>query len=95
MSDEATASPPQAINRWVGAVGLFIAPTVFDGVTPAMRIGHEEIFGPVMSVLRFASEEEAYRIANDVEFGLRLGHWRRWGWRQFVPRVGSADHHRR
>ncbi len=40
-----------------------------------MRIAQEEIFGPVMSVLKFSSEEEAYRIANDVEYGLAAGVW--------------------
>ena len=38
-----------------------------------MRIAQEEIFGPVMSVLKFSSEEEAYRIANDIEYGLAAG----------------------
>ena len=40
-----------------------------------MRIAQEEIFGPVMSVLPFSSEEEAYRIANDTEYGLAAGVW--------------------
>ena len=52
------------------AGGLFIAPTVFDGVTPAMRIGHEEIFGPVMSVITWDSYEDMLEKANGVEYGL-------------------------
>ena len=50
--------------------GFFIAPTVFADVTPAMRIAREEIFGPVVSVLRCASLDEAIAIVNDVPFGL-------------------------
>jgi betaine-aldehyde dehydrogenase len=52
------------------AGGLFIAPTVFDGVTPAMRIGHEEIFGPVMSVITWEDYEDMLEKANGVEYGL-------------------------
>jgi acyl-CoA reductase-like NAD-dependent aldehyde dehydrogenase len=58
-----------------GDRGYFHEPTVFTGVRNDMRIAQEEIFGPVMSVLRFSSEEEAYRIANDVEYGLAAGVW--------------------
>jgi betaine-aldehyde dehydrogenase len=50
--------------------GLFIAPTVFDGVTPAMRIGREEIFGPVMSVLTWDDYEDMLAKANGLEYGL-------------------------
>ncbi len=50
--------------------GLFIAPTVFDAVTPAMRIGREEIFGPVMSVLTWDDYEDMLARANGVEYGL-------------------------
>ena len=52
------------------AHGFFIAPTVFAGVTPAMRIAKEEIFGPVVSVLRCSSLDEAVAIVNGVPFGL-------------------------
>jgi acyl-CoA reductase-like NAD-dependent aldehyde dehydrogenase len=58
-----------------GDRGYFHEPTVFTGVRNDMTIAQEEIFGPVMSVLSFASEEEAYRIANDVEYGLAAGVW--------------------
>jgi len=52
------------------AHGFFIAPTVFAEVTPQMRIAREEIFGPVVSVLRCASFEEAVATVNAVPFGL-------------------------
>ncbi|MGM0914022.1 MAG: aldehyde dehydrogenase [Pseudomonadota bacterium] len=55
--------------------GLFIPPTVFDGVTPEMAIGREEIFGPVLSVFGFDTEEEAVRLANDSVYGLAAGLW--------------------
>lgn len=50
--------------------GYFVKPTVFAGVTPDMRIAREEIFGPVLSVLRVKDFEEAMRAANDCEYGL-------------------------
>lgn len=54
----------------VPAVGAFLAPVVLVGVTTAMTIAHEEIFGPVATIIRFDSEAEALRIANDTPFGL-------------------------
>ena len=50
--------------------GYFIEPTVFDHVTPDMRIAREEIFGPVLSVLRVKDFDEAMAVANDSEYGL-------------------------
>lgn len=50
--------------------GFFIAPTIFDGVTDGMSIWREEIFGPVLSVMRFKDEAEAIRLANDTAYGL-------------------------
>jgi methylmalonic acid semialdehyde dehydrogenase len=50
--------------------GFFVNPTVFDHVTPDMRIAREEIFGPVLSVLRARDFDEAMQIANDTEYGL-------------------------
>src|SRR5581483_8359976 len=52
------------------AHGHFIEPTIFVDVTPKMRIAQEEIFGPVVSILRARSLKEAIEIANDVPFGL-------------------------
>lgn len=57
------------------AKGNFLEPTIFDNVTPSMRIAREEIFGPVLSVIPFDSEEEAIAIANDSEYGLAGGVW--------------------
>ena len=50
--------------------GYFIEPTIFDGVSPSMRIFKEEIFGPVLSVATASSLEEALQFANAVEYGL-------------------------
>jgi aldehyde dehydrogenase (NAD+) len=50
--------------------GYFVRPAIFTNVAPSMRIAQEEIFGPVISVIRVASFEEAMEIANDVEYGL-------------------------
>ncbi len=58
-----------------GARGLFVLPTIFADVTPRMRIAQEEVFGPVLSVLRFSDEEQAIAIANDVNYGLAAGVW--------------------
>jgi acyl-CoA reductase-like NAD-dependent aldehyde dehydrogenase len=58
-----------------GDAGYFHEPTVFTGVRNDMRIAQEEIFGPVMSVLPFSSEDEAYAIANDTDYGLAAGVW--------------------
>lgn len=49
---------------------LFYRPSVVGEVTPGMRIVHEEIFGPVAALIRFETEEEAIRIANDTPYGL-------------------------
>ncbi len=50
--------------------GYFIEPTIFAGVTPEMRIAQEEIFGPVLAVMKAVDFEDALRIANSVPFGL-------------------------
>ncbi len=55
--------------------GQFIAPTIFTEVTNSMRIAQEEVFGPVLCVIRFETTEEALEIANDVRFGLAAGVW--------------------
>ena len=50
--------------------GFFVAPTIFDGVDAGMRVAQEEIFGPVLSVIRAADTRSALEIANGVRFGL-------------------------
>ena len=57
--------------------GQFVAPTIFTDVQNHMRIAQDEVFGPVVSVLKFKDDEEAIAIANDVEFGLAAGVWTR------------------
>ncbi len=66
------------------ARGFFVQPTIFTAVKPTMKIAQEEIFGPVLSVLRFREREEAAEIANGTIYGLvsavwtrdiRLAHW--------------------
>jgi aldehyde dehydrogenase (NAD+) len=55
--------------------GLFVQPSIFAGVKNSMRIAQEEVFGPVLSVIRFHDEDEALAIANDTLFGLASGVW--------------------
>ncbi len=55
--------------------GLFVQPTIFADVSNDMRVAREEIFGPVLSVIPFETEEEALTIANDTNFGLASGIW--------------------
>lgn len=50
--------------------GYYFAPTLFDHVTPEMKIAKEEIFGPVLSIITVNDEEEALKVANSVEYGL-------------------------
>jgi len=57
--------------------GWFVQPTIFTGVRNDMRIAQEEVFGPVLSVIRFKDEADALRIANDVRFGLAAAVWTR------------------
>jgi betaine-aldehyde dehydrogenase len=57
--------------------GYYIRPTIFTGVTSEMRIAKEEIFGPVLSVLKWDDEEEVIRQANSVEYGLTGAVWTR------------------
>ncbi|MCT2236404.1 aldehyde dehydrogenase family protein, partial [Dietzia cinnamea] len=57
------------------AGGFFVPPTVFGDVTPDMSIFTDEVFGPVLAVTRFSTEEEAVELANKTEFGLAAGVW--------------------
>lgn len=55
--------------------GFFVKPTVFSNVTPDMTIAREEIFGPVLSIMPYDTEDEAIAIANDTIYGLAGGVW--------------------
>ncbi|MGA2789719.1 MAG: aldehyde dehydrogenase family protein [Candidatus Bathyarchaeia archaeon] len=55
--------------------GYFLKPTIFTDVTTTMKIGCEEIFGPVLTVFKFKSVEEVVQMANDTKFGLYAGVW--------------------
>ena len=55
--------------------GTYVEPTIFDGVSNAMKIAQEEIFGPVLSVITFDTAEEAIQIANDTPYGLAAAVW--------------------
>ena len=56
---------PEGLNK-----GYFVRPTVFADVTPEMTIWSEEIFGPVLAITSFETEEEAVKLANDTHYGL-------------------------
>jgi acyl-CoA reductase-like NAD-dependent aldehyde dehydrogenase len=58
-----------------GGGKYFVKPTIFTGVDNKMRIAQEEVFGPVLSVIKFKDEDDAVRIANDIAFGLGAGVW--------------------
>jgi acyl-CoA reductase-like NAD-dependent aldehyde dehydrogenase len=55
--------------------GYWIRPTVYANVTPAMRVAREEVFGPILSILKWRTEDEAVTIANGTEYGLAAGVW--------------------
>ncbi len=55
----------------------FVEPTIFTNVTNDMRIAQEEVFGPILSVIPFDTEEEAINIGNDIVYGLAAGVWTR------------------
>lgn len=57
------------------AAGWFVEPTIFTGVSNKMRIAREEVFGPVLSVIPFDDEDEAWSLANDSDYGLAAGLW--------------------
>ncbi len=60
--------PPEGLDR-----GYFVRPTVFSDVEPGMRIAQEEVFGPVLVIQPYDSEDDAVRIANDTVYGLAGG----------------------
>ncbi len=55
--------------------GFYMAPTIVTGVAPDDRLAREEVFGPVLAVIPFDSEDEAVRIANSTDYGLAAGLW--------------------
>lgn len=55
--------------------GRFIEPTIFGNVKSSMRIAQEEVFGPVLAIIPFTTEDEAIGLANDSRFGLGAGVW--------------------
>ncbi|KAG0289217.1 Aldehyde dehydrogenase 8 member A1 [Dissophora globulifera] len=55
--------------------GYFLEPTIISGLTPACRTMREEIFGPVVTIYAFDTEDEAVRLANDSEYGLSCSVW--------------------
>jgi acyl-CoA reductase-like NAD-dependent aldehyde dehydrogenase len=57
--------------------GLYVEPTIFDGVDNRSRLAQEEIFGPVLSVMTFRDRDEALRLANDTLYGLAAAVWTR------------------
>ena len=57
------------------AAGNFVEPTIFEDVTGEMKIGCDEIFGPVLSITKFSSLEDVVRMANETEYGLYGGVW--------------------
>jgi acyl-CoA reductase-like NAD-dependent aldehyde dehydrogenase len=64
------ADAPEGLDH-----GYFVRPTVFSSVRPDMTIAREEIFGPVLAIIPYDSEEEAVEIANDTDYGLAGGVW--------------------
>ncbi len=64
------ADPPEGLGT-----GYFVRPTVFSAVTRDMTIARDEIFGPVLAIIPYDSEDEAIDIANDTDYGLAGGVW--------------------
>jgi (Z)-2-((N-methylformamido)methylene)-5-hydroxybutyrolactone dehydrogenase len=64
-----------AATKEEGGGRYFVKPTIFVDVDNRMRIAQEEVFGPVLSVIKFKDEDDAVRIANDIAYGLGAGVW--------------------
>jgi aldehyde dehydrogenase (NAD+) len=82
------AGEAEGAERWSAPCplpekGWFFPPTVFTGVAQSHRIAREEIFGPVLSVLTFRTDEEAVERANNTFYGLSAGVWSNKGARLF------------
>jgi aldehyde dehydrogenase (NAD+) len=67
-----TGGPQRPAGR---STGYYVLPTVFASVKPDMAIAQEEIFGPVLSIIDYSSEDEAVEIANGTPYGLAAGVW--------------------
>jgi len=65
----------RALSGPAYGAGQFVEPTIFADVKNDMRIAQEEVFGPVLAVLKFKDEADAIRIGNDIRFGLAAGVW--------------------
>ena len=55
--------------------GFYVEPTIFTDVTPSMALWREEVFGPVLAITQFETEEQAIALANDTDYGLAAGIW--------------------
>ena len=62
-------------GRVLDGPGHYVAPTLFENATNDMRIAQEEIFGPVLTAIRFSTEDAALQIANDIPYGLTAYVW--------------------
>lgn len=65
----------EPLDKAATNAGLFVRPTVFADVANSSALAREEIFGPVLSIIPFADDDEAVAIANDSDFGLASGVW--------------------
>ena len=88
MLETIEAGKKEATLAFQGTVppeGFFVPPTIFTDVKPTMRLSCEEIFGPVLSVIRVRDLDEAIRVANDTDYALTAGFF------SAVPRTSSAS----
>ena len=74
-ADLQTLTTAGAMPTFREVSGYFMQPAVFDNVKNTMRIAQEEIFGPVLSVISFKTDDEAIQLANDVDYGLAATTW--------------------
>jgi (Z)-2-((N-methylformamido)methylene)-5-hydroxybutyrolactone dehydrogenase len=75
--ERARADGAELVSGGASTGGLFMEPTILTGVRHEMEIAREEVFGPVLAVMAFASEEQAIALANDTRYGLSAGVWTR------------------
>jgi acyl-CoA reductase-like NAD-dependent aldehyde dehydrogenase len=73
--DAASEDGAQLVCGGVCSGGLLFEPTLLDHVNPAARIASEEVFGPVLSILRFVDEAQAVELANGTDYGLSAAVW--------------------